>query len=131
MCIEKARFHYPDQPPPRHGGKSWVRLALLPPANWMTVRDEAGLFFTVAGNADWQAFGRLRAEAAVLESERGPRLRFERLSEQPFEGRIGVYRALAKGDPVSEFELLAWVAAAANALVNAFRPGLAGFAREA
>jgi hypothetical protein len=127
--IDEVRFDHPDQPRPRHGGNNWTRLALPEPADWLTVyrsQGEAGLFFTLSGEEGVEVFAGLAAEGAVLKQETQLSLEFEREREVPFEGRVSVGRRWSG----KEDELRAWLAQAANAMINAFRPRLAAYARE-
>jgi hypothetical protein len=133
--IDSARFDHPDQPPPRHGGRNWVKIDLPPPARWLTAYrssgGRAGLFMVLTDEAGAAAFAELKAEAGQLQQETGLELVFKQKQELPFRGEIVALRKAMPAERTSDEQLLAWFGDAANRMINAFRPRLAALARSA
>lgn len=118
--IDMVQCDHPDQPPPRHGGNNWVRIALPPPAGWATAyrtTKEAGLFITLAEEEGRAVFDALETDGV------GIKFRLLRQQECPFKGKIEITRPL--GDFATDEELLTWLTDVANHMVTAFRPLLA------
>jgi hypothetical protein len=127
--IDAARFDHPDQPPPRHGGRNWVRLDLPIPGRmtaYRTANGKAGIFISLPGEEGAEAFAALESEADDLRRETGLDLVFRREKEQPFLGTISLQSATT-----DDRQLLAWLTSAANCMVNVFRPRLATMTRVA
>jgi hypothetical protein len=133
--IDTVRFDHPDQPPPRHGGRNWIKIDLPSPARWLTAYrssgDRAGLFLSLADEAGAAAFAELSAEANQLREEIGLDLLFEEKQALPFRGDVLALRTTAGQEGSSDDELLAWFVSAANRMVNALRPRLAAMDRRA
>lgn len=125
--IAAARFDHPEQAPPRHGGDNWVRMPLPSPAKRLSAYRygrRIGLFVV------WEPGDparRLEAEIDTLREETGlADLRYEPRTDPALGHTISVETdAAALG---GEDAQIAWVADAANRIVNALRPRLATMA---
>jgi hypothetical protein len=131
--IDTVRFDHPDQPPPRHGGRNWVKIPLPGPAGWLTAyrtgTNTVGLFVTLRGEEGRAAWERFASEIDSLRLETGLPLYNKRKESEPFEGYVGVAR---EGDCVTaagQEAALDWLRPAANSLVNSLRPRLAALSR--
>ena len=133
--IDEVRRDHSDQPPPRHGGRNWVKIDLPPPARLITTYrssgDRASLFLSLADEAGAAAFAELSDEANQLREETGLDLQFNVKQEVPFRGDILAPRTTADQEGNSGVELLAWFVSAADRMVNAMRPRLASLDRRA
>lgn len=128
--IDEVAFDHPDQPPPRHGGNNWVKLAMPAPATGLTgyrMGQEFGFFLNLAGQQGREAFEALRSEAEVLRQESGCEPIFTEKAAEPFKGSLTFMRPPAGA---SEDGQLAWLKATANRLVTALRPRLARLAQD-
>lgn len=128
--IETVQFDHPDQPPPRHGGRNWVRIAMPPPWRWLTAyrvgSDRVGLFIGFYDLSGRAGFDMLREEATALREETGLDLHADVLQAEPFKAELSVVRLIAPND--DEDTLLDWLRHAANVMVSALRPRLAAVA---
>jgi hypothetical protein len=133
--IDQVRFDHPDQTPPRHGGRNWVKIDLPSPARWLTAYrsagGSAGLFLSLADEAGAAAFAELQADANQLREGTGLDLQFKVKQEMPFRGDILALRDTVGGLASSDEQVLAWFVEASNRLVNALRPRFAALARQA
>jgi hypothetical protein len=121
--IDTVQFDHPDQPPPRHGGVGWVKIDMPEPASWMTAYrtqdGSAGLFVTLKGEDGAAVFEALSSERARLEDEVGLPVAFEVKGTDPFKGTVSVCHP---GPNPSDEQLMPWLCATANRMVNALRP---------
>lgn len=124
--IDSARFDHPDQPPPRHGGRNWVKIDMPAPGRWITAYRIAdgttGLFLTLVGEVGEAVYRALEAEQAELDEELEMPVQFKIEAEAPFKGQILVERRLDVGDDVAQF---AWLLKMSNRMVTALRLRLA------
>ncbi|SDG73784.1 MULTISPECIES: hypothetical protein [Pelagibacterium] len=121
--IDEAVFDHADQPKPRHGGAGWVKLAMPPPINSMTVYKlsdgSAGILFRLRGEEGEAAYAAIQNASEALEEQLGMPMYLEAEKANPFQGCVRVrYPGVAQEDDV----LRAWFLASANAMVSTFRP---------
>ena len=127
--IDEVQFDHPDQPPPRHGGDNWVRIALPAPVRWMTAfrsmgsKGEVGVFMTFGEkDGEREMFEMLKDDLDTLRSESGLDLVTRLRRSSPFWAEIGVFRT--RTTLPNEDAQLAWLCDAVNRLVSAIRPRL-------
>ena len=123
--IDEVSFTAPDQPPPKHGGRNWVKIPMPARGQWLTVygyEDRLGIYLSY----DWgESVGLdriLRRQLRRMRTESGVYLTL-----QPEKKWIGVHRD--RTDIGDEDAQIAWLCVTANALVSVFRPRLKALAQ--
>lgn len=138
--LQSVRFDHPEQPLPTLGPHPTnARVDLPAPAKWMTLyRSNDGdmqIFFRLTGDDGIEFFEQLKDELSDIRNETGLDVALE-MTKTKKSGNIveipliSVSRAASTDPTLSIREQAAWLARAANVMVNAFRPRLTQFSRD-
>ncbi|MCC8402002.1 hypothetical protein LJ655_08865 [Paraburkholderia sp. MMS20-SJTN17] len=131
--INEVRFDHPDQPPPRHGGNNWVRMAMPGPLSnglvaFREANHTAALMVKFKGPEGRNLMQTLLEDQSALESELGHSVRFNIKDVTEDSDRVVAVLLVEykpHEGPEMESEQMTWLLKMANAMVNALRPRLA------
>jgi hypothetical protein len=121
--IASIRFSHPDQAPPRHGGRNWVRVPLPDLPLRMTLyrmADKVGAFVTFTGDARDEDLERFESDRVALECEVGEQLKFSKPPDSQ-EFQISARKPIDTLDPATVDAQLDWLCRVGDRFVTAVR----------
>jgi len=130
--IDRSVFDHADQPPPRHGGRGWIKLSMPLPVGMITAyrstSGEGGLYFALKGHHARSVYEAIVPQPSAWISALGEPLQGSIKSEEPFVGELYLRYP---GNPLDDESFREWIVEKANRLVTLLRPLLSEIARPA